>query len=90
MFDDPKKELERLEQELLAVEDTKKRTRKTKQPEDMQELLKRTDADRRMSQNQSADPEPERKSNGIPKGLLLALILETLGLVLLVAWWLLW
>lgn len=121
MFDDPKKALQRLQDELLAAEEPEEEwDEEDSEGEDdpdaaldeMRDLLTREDWEetRREPLYRSYAPEAEeeaeeedpqekplprkskpaaRKEKGIG-GLVVALILETLALLAVFAWWLLW
>ena len=109
MFDDPKKELDRLQRELLAVEAPPEVEEDDSDPEEvfyeMKEFLDRGDWDgsdreplfRSYAREEPLDEEPEEaevpppepKKGGIG-GLVIAVALETLALLAILAWWVLW
>lgn len=109
MFDDPKKELHRLQERLLEAEAPEE------EPEepDLEELKVLLDTDdwegthrQPLYQSYSEDAEEDSYADWLPEededeppppprkrslgGLIAALILETLALVGVVIWWLLW
>lgn len=112
MFDNPKRSLEQLEQELLAAEPPrkKKNPKKAEDPDEALEEVKKLLAEddwkstHRAPLSKSYDPnyeeelwntEPPREfphtqsKGGIRPGLIVAMVLETLGLVAVLLWWLL-
>ena len=110
MFDNPRKELDRLQRELLAAEEPPAEPEEDSDPEEafyeMKELLAREEWDEEEREPlfqryaRGEEPEelhvdeepprkPEKKKGGIG-GLVIAIMLETLALLALLAWWLLW
>lgn len=113
MFDNPRKELERLERELLAAEEEPPLEETYEDPEDALEEMKAFLAEedweesRREPLYRRYSPEPEedafpcpekpspvpaerkrkRKRNG---GLIVILLIETVALLGVIAWWLRW
>ncbi len=111
MFDNPRKELERLERELLAAEEEPPLEETYEDPEDALEEMKaflaeedwvesrreplyrryspepEEEAPPRRERNRPAPAERKRKRNG---GLLVLLLLETVALLGVIAWWLRW
>lgn len=93
MFDDPKKALQQLQDKLLAAEEAER------EPPEVDEDTVLAEVEAILAGEDSFDdPEPEDTEDieDIPQKathflpLLISLILETLVLVGLVAWWLLW
>lgn len=114
MFDNPRKDLQRLQQELLAAEDPEwEEEEEYEEYEDseetlheMKEFLAREDweeeereplyrsytdgyeeGDEEEWEENDVEPAPKKKGMG---GLIAAIILETLAVLAMVLWWLLW
>ena len=101
MFDDPKKELERLQKELLAArEEPEDEDIDADQAlEDVRRMLAREDWEEEAPPRRTAiydyeedeDPEPPRPRRRSRYGFLLAvLVLETVALAVMALWWFLW
>ncbi len=111
MFDDPRKELERLERELLAAEEEPPLEETYEDPEEALEEMKAFLAEEDWEESRreplyrrySTEPEedtPSRpeKSSPVPAerkrkrngGLILILLIETVALLGVIAWWLRW
>ena len=90
MFDDPKKELKRLQEQLLAAEEEQWET--PMEPEEPEEEEPEAPGGRFLREAPSQEPEeealPEQK-NRVPF-LVAALLLEVAALFGVLAWWLLW
>ena len=80
MFDDPKKELRRLEDQLLAAEEPQWEPQEEEQPGGL--FL-------RQEEQEEEEEAPAPKPSRVPM-LLAALLLEIAALFGVLAWWLLW
>ena len=90
MFDDPKKELKRLEDQLLAAEEEQWET--PMEPAEPEEDYPEAAGGRFLRVEPSPEPEeedPPEQRNRVPI-LVAALLLEVAALFGVLAWWLLW
>ena len=85
MFDNPKKELQRLEDQLLAAEEEAWETQE--QPMGSEEL--HPEEDPPVQEPEEEDAPPSKASSRVPI-LVAALLLEIAALFGVLAWWLLW
>ena len=85
MFDNPKKELQRLEDQLLAAEEEAWEIQE--QPTDAEELYPEEEPAAQEPEEDAAPP--SKAANRIPI-LVAALLLEIAALFGVLAWWLLW
>ena len=85
MFDNPKKELKRLEDQLLAAEEEAWEIQE--QPTDAEELY--PEEEPAAQEPEEEDAPPSKATNRIPM-LVAALLLEIAALFGVLTWWLLW
>ena len=85
MFDNPKKELQRLEDQLLAAEEEAWEIQE--EPTGPEELYPEEEPP--IQEPEEEDPPPSKASSRIPI-LVAALLLEIAALFGVLAWWLLW